>query len=439
MTPTCALSLVSSLVVAESLPVEQAPAAIVLLDAGVDRVWVALSAALVFFMQAGFALLESGSARSKNTVNVIMKNYADLCFGVVAFYLLGFGLMFGSNASGWFGSDHFAPAQLTERDAVFMLFQMMFAATAATIVSGAVAERMRFVPYALASVVVTGLIYPVFGAWAWGSWFDGRGWLAERGFIDFAGSTVVHSVGGWCALAGIIVLGPRLGRFSGSGEPRMIPGHSLPLVALGGFVLWLGWFGFNGGSTLSAEGPIGRVLLNTHIAGASGLIGVAVLATLRRQPLLMSASVNGVIGGLVAITAGCATMSPAFALLTGVIGGLISVLGADLLERLRLDDVVAAVPVHAFCGVWGTLAAGLFHHERMFDLALLGVQSIGVLVAFLWSFPLALACFWLLRLTLGLRADSLHEQRGLDITEHYEVGYPEFQRELTHGGKNPQA
>lgn len=405
------------------------------LEAPADIAWVICAGSLVFFMQAGFALLEGGSARAKNSVNVIMKNYADMAYGVLAYWSVGFGLMFGSSWLGWVGVSHFFPSLDAGSDATFFFFQIMFAATSATIVSGAVAERMRYGPYVVGSMIVTGLIYPLFGAWAWGSWVDGQGWLRALGFVDFAGSTVVHSIGGWCALAGVIMVGPRLGRFAPDGTPRHIPGHNLPMVALGGFILWIGWFGFNGGSTLAATRDVGIINVNTHLAGCMGFAGASLMQRLLGQPILMSAAVNGGVGGLVAITAGCATMSPAFALLTGLLGGFISVLGVQLLEKLRLDDVVGAVSVHGFCGAWGTLAAGLFFKGDLFDPGRLIIQALGILVAFVWAFPVALLSYWLLDKTLGLRAPSLHEQRGLDFTEHYEVGYPEFQRELTHGGK----
>ncbi|MEW6167459.1 MAG: ammonium transporter [Pseudomonadota bacterium] len=400
-----------------------------------DIAWVCIAAALVFFMQAGFALLEGGFARAKNATNVIMKNMADLAFGALAFWAVGFGLMFGINPSGWLGISHFLPETLSGTESVFLLFQAMFAATAATIVSGAVAERMRFGPYVIASVVISALIYPVYGSWTWGSFFDGKGWLAALGFTDFAGSTVVHSVGGWCALAGAIAVGPRLGRFAPDGTPRPIPGHNLPSIALGVFVLWLGWFGFNGGSTLAASGDVGVVLVNTHLAGAAGMVGTYLMLVALGRPLLMTTTANGAIAGLVAITAGCATMPAGFAILTGLIAAPVMVLGGDLLERLRVDDVVGAVPVHAFCGVWGTLAAGLFYKGDLFSAERVTVQLAGIGGAFLWAFPAAWITFWALKRTTGLRADTLHEQRGLDYTEHYEIGYPEFQKELLHGGK----
>ncbi|WP_455375593.1 ammonium transporter [Kaarinaea lacus] len=400
-----------------------------------DVVWITTAAALVFFMQAGFALLESGMSRAKNAINVIMKNYTDACVGSVVFWLVGFGLMFGSNPSGWFGVDHFMPGNLTAYDYAFVLFQTMFAATAITIASGAMAERTHFHAYLIGAVVTTAIIYPVFGSWAWGSYFDGKGWLATMGFIDFAGSTVVHSIGGWVALAGIIVLGPRLGRFSNQGLKHGIPGHNLTLVALGGFILWLGWFGFNGGSTVRATVDIGLIVLNTHLSAAAGAIGAMLIAKFQRQAISVSNVINGSLAGLVAITAGCATMDPHYAVVTGLIAGFVVFTGSRLMESFQLDDVVDAVSVHAFAGVWGTLAAGLFKAGDLYNMEQVMIQFFGVIAAFAWAFPLALAMYWLIEKTIGLRADPIDEQRGLDFSEHDEVGYPEFQKDLLHSGK----
>lgn len=411
------------------------PAALDTLKAGTDMVWLIAAGALVFFMQAGFALLESGMSRAKNAINVIMKNYCDMCFGAVAFWAVGFGLMFGANASGWIGASHFLPHGLPEAEYGMLFFQMMFAATAATIVSGAIAERTRFVGYIAGSIVITGLIYPVFGAWVWGSLYGGEGWLKSLGFIDFAGSTVVHSVGGWAALAAILVVGPRLGRFGSNGQARPVLGHNLTSVALGGFILWLGWFGFNGGSTAAATVGIGKIVLNTHLAGAAGAIGALTILQVARQPVLMTAAVNGSIAGLVGVTAGCHVMEPAFALLTGFVAGGLSVIAGWWLESRRIDDVVGAVSVHAVGGVWGTLAAGLFKADAMFDMHQFGIQALGCAVAFVWAFGGSLAMYWALARMIGLRASTLDEQRGLDYTEHYEIGYPEFQQEAVHRGK----
>ncbi|ERP86622.1 ammonium transporter [Alcanivorax sp. P2S70] len=387
-----------------------------------DTIWIAIAAALVFFMQAGFALLESGLSRAKNSLNVVMKNYMDLCVGTLVFWALGYGLMFGSSSTGWFGEDGFMLSQADGSTWAMLLFQIMFAATAATIASGAMAERTRYAGYLCGAVVITGVIYPLYGHWAWNS----NGWLAELGFIDFAGSTVVHSIGGWCALAGVLVLGPRLGRFDKNGKPRDLPGHNLSYVALGGFILWFGWFGFNGGSTLSASIDIARVNLNTQLAAAAGAVGSTLYRMLSRRPVLLTETVNGSLAGLVAVTAGCAVMSPGFAVLTGLVAGALAALGARLMLSMRLDDVVGAVPVHAFAGAWGTLAAGLFYEGDLFNPERITVQLLGIVVAFCWAFFAALIMYLAVSVIAGLRAPALHEQRGLDLSEHAETGYPEF-------------
>jgi Amt family ammonium transporter len=410
------------------------PAALAASDvsrAAVDTIWLATCAGLVFFMQAGFALLEGGMARSKNAVNVLMKNYLDACVGGLIFWLIGFGLMFGHNPSGWLGTSYFAPNSGPDWDWTFLFFQMMFAATATTIASGAMAERIHFNAYLVGACVISGLIYPVFGSWAWGGHGGGEGWLKAMGFVDFAGSTVVHSIGGWCALAGIIVLGPRLGRFGPNGESRPIPGHNLSLVALGGFILWFGWVGFNGGSTLAAEVGIGKILVNTHLGACAGAVGSALFSVMLSRPVLLTATVNASIGGLVSITAGCATMEPSHAVLTGIIAGAITSVIPILMAKMRWDDVVDAISVHGFCGVWGTLAAGLFYSGDLFNPRRLAVQAIGILAAFVWGFGVALLSYLLIARTIGIRSDGLHEQRGLDFTEHAELGYPEFQQMQT--------
>ena len=258
----------------------------------IDVIWLATAAALVFLMQMGFAFLESGSARSKNCINVMMKNFMDVCIGSIIYWAVGFGLMFGINSTGWFGESGFFLYAAKSWDYSFLLFQTMFAATAATIASGAMAERARFSAYLVLAVAIIGLVYPIFGSWAWGSFYGGKGWLAERGFVDFAGSTVVHSVGGWAALAAIIVLGPRTGRFTQKGEVREIPGHNLNFVVLGGFILWFGWFGFNGGSTAGANVNIGLINLNTQLAAAAGALGAIAIASFCGHAVLVSNIVN---------------------------------------------------------------------------------------------------------------------------------------------------
>lgn len=403
-----------------------APQAHAASDEAVNTAWLVLASVLVFLMQAGFALLESGMSRAKNAVNVMMKNYMDCCVGGVVFWLVGFGLMFGANFTGWYGMSHFAVHEGQPWDYTFLLFQMMFAATAATIASGAMAERTHYWAYLIGAVVISGLIYPIFGSWVWSGVYGGQGWLAKLGFIDFAGSTVVHSVGAWCALAGILLLGPRLGRYGSDGQARLIPGHNLGMVALGGFLLWFGWFGFNAGSNLAVSSSLGLIALNTHLAALCGAIGALVAQRSTASPVLLTSTVNGSIGGLVGITAGCASMAPGYAALTGLIAGFVVIYGMRLLDRLRIDDVVGAVPVHGFAGIWGTLAAGLFYQGDLFNWSRVAVQALGAAAAFLWAFPLALLLYLLLAKTIGLRVSAQHEQRGLDFTEHAEVGYPEF-------------
>ncbi|PRD31397.1 UNVERIFIED_CONTAM: ammonium transporter [Trichonephila clavipes] len=402
-----------------------------------DSVWVVIGGILVFFMQAGFALIESGSVRSKNTVNVLMKNYMDTCIGGLVFWLFGFGLMFGLNQSGWIGLSHFMPNQMDDWHWNLLFFQMMFAATATTIASGAMAERIHFVAYVVSAIFVSGVIYPVFGSWAWGGLFGGDGWLKAMGFIDFAGSTVVHSIGGWVALAGIIVLGPRLGRFGRKGQSHFLAGHNLPLVALGGFILWFAWFGFNAASTVSANVSIGRIALNTHLAACAAASTYMILALIRSKAVLIRNTINASLAGLVAITAGCATMSPIFAIMTGVGAGILISFVPQLLVKMQLDDVVDAVAVHGVCGAWGTLAAGAFLETNLFDANVMYAQIIGIFAAFVWGFGLALLVFKILDKVLGgLRVSQQHEQRGLDYTEHAELSYPEFQRDLTFDADN---
>ena len=402
-----------------------------------DSVWVVIGGILVFFMQAGFALIESGSVRSKNTVNVLMKNYMDTCIGGLVFWLFGFGLMFGLNQSGWIGLSHFMPNQMDDWHWNLLFFQMMFAATATTIASGAMAERIHFVAYVVSAIFVSGVIYPVFGSWAWGGLFGGDGWLKAMGFIDFAGSTVVHSIGGWVALAGIIVLGPRLGRFGRKGQGHFLAGHNLPLVALGGFILWFAWFGFNAASTVSANVSIGRIALNTHLAACAAASTYMILALIRSKAVLIRNTINASLAGLVAITAGCATMSPIFAIMTGVGAGILISFVPQLLVKMQLDDVVDAVAVHGVCGAWGTLAAGAFLETNLFDANVMYVQIIGIFSAFIWGFGLALLVFKILDKVLGgLRVSQQHEQRGLDYTEHAELSYPEFQKDLTFDADN---
>jgi len=385
------------------------------------------AASLVFLMQAGFMSLESGMARAKNSINIAVKNISDFAIAVAGFWILGFGIMFGGSIGGWIGGSDFLPDIATDPwRAAFFVFQAVFVGTAATIDSGAVAERTRFSAYLVVSFVTSTLIYPVFGHWAWGGLLSGeaQGWLEMRGFIDFAGSTVVHSIGGWVALAGIIVVGPRLERFDADGTPHRIPPHNLVLVYLGTFILFFGWFGFNAGSTLAAVPEIAGIVMNTILAAAFGAIFAGTLSWLFSPGKVPEAEMiaNGLLGGLVAITAGCAAVEAGGAVLIGLGGGLVVFLGARLLERLRLDDVVGAFPVHGLAGVWGTIAVALFAHMEALPagtrLAQLGVQALGVGAAFLWAFPLALGLYGLLKITVGLRVSNEDERIGLNMAEH---------------------
>ncbi len=403
-------------------------------QANLDLVWVITAGALVFLMQAGFGLLESGMSRTKNSVNVIMKNYCDVCLGTLIFFLVGFGLMFGNNQTGFIGTSHFFFNPASGQELGFAFFQTMFAATAVTIASGAMAERTQFPAYLIGACIITALIYPIYGSWVWGGYYEGGGWLADMGFIDFAGSTVVHSVGGWCALAGILVLGPRLGRFTSSGVSE-IPAHNMMYVALGGFLLWFGWFGFNAGSTVAGVADIGLIAYNTQLSAAAGAAGVLLITALSGKKLLASTTINGSIAGLVAITAGCASMEPPYAVLTGFVASGVYLASDRLLLHFKVDDVVGAVPVHGFCGAWGTLAAGIFFAGDMFNLDIIFVQLVGVVAAFLWVFPVMLVVYFLLDKTVGLRASTRDERAGLDYTEHDELGYPEFQTQTLYNDK----
>ena len=351
-----------------------------------NYVWTIIAACLVFFMQAGFAMVEVGFTRAKNAVNIIMKNMMDVGAGGLAFFVVGFGIMFGSSATGWIGTDGFMLMEIgdysLEWSYTFFFFQAVFAATAATIVSGAVAERTAFNAYLIFSIVITAFIYPIFGSWAWGSLFNGSGWLEDLGFIDFAGSTVVHSVGGWAALAGAIVVGPRVGKYI-EGKPQIIKGHSLPLAALGVFILWLGWFGFNAGSTTTGDTSIALIALNTFLAAGAGATAAMVVSWISGGKPDGAVTLNGVLAGLVGITAGCANLTPGFAILAGAIAGVLVHYSMILIDK-KVDDAVGAVSVHGVCGAWGTLAAGLFNTGDMFNMSIIGVQLIGIAAAFLW-------------------------------------------------------
>lgn len=422
-----------------SFPVFAEEATAVSNAVAINTVWVLVAAFLVFFMQAGFAMVETGFTRAKNACNIMMKNLMDFSVGSIAYWAVGFGVMFGASAFGLFGKDGFllSAANPTTGDGLwqfaFWMFQVVFAATAATIVSGAMAERTKFSAYLWYSVFISGLIYPVVGHWIWGG-----GWLSAKGMIDFAGSTVVHSVGGWAALAGAIMLGPRLGKYNKDGSSNAIPGHSIPLAALGVFILWFGWFGFNAGSTTAGTDlSIAVIAVTTNLAAAAGAILAMFTAWIRFGKPDTSMALNGALAGLVAITAPCANVSPLSAIIIGAIGGVLVVLSVEFIDKVfHVDDPVGAVSVHGVCGAWGTLAAGLFAQEAyggvngLFFGGGIGqfiTQAIGVLSVFVWVFGTAMLLFWIIKVTVGLRVSKEEELKGLDIGEHGMESYSGFQ------------
>lgn len=411
-------------------------AAIDMVQNHANYLWTLIAAVLVFFMQAGFAMVEAGFTRAKNAINIMMKNLMDFSMGSIIFWAVGFGLMFGASSTGWFGTSGFFLGDFTPDGdpwvLVFWMFQAVFAATAATIVSGAMAERTKFTGYLVYSIVLTGLIYPVFGSWAWGSLYKGSGWLEALGFIDFAGSTVVHSVGGWAALAGAIVLGPRMGKFGKDGSIKPILGHNIPLAALGVFILWVGWFGFNAGSTTTADTSIAMIAVNTNLAAASGAILAMITSWIKFGKPEVGMSLNGALAGLVGITAGCANVSPASSIIIGAVAGVLVVLSVLFIDQLKIDDPVGAVSVHGVNGAWGTLAAGIFNMGGT-SAKIIGVQALGIGACFIWTFAMAFTMFKAIDMVMGLRVSPEEELEGLDYTEHGGNAYPDFEV-LSYGG-----
>ncbi len=395
----------------------------------IDTVWILIAAVLVFFMQAGFAMVEAGFTRAKNVGNIIMKNLMDLSIGSLIFWFVGFSIMFGSSVGGFFGMPNFfftAEYGNDVPDMAILIFQTMFAATAATIVSGAMAERTKFSVYLIFSLIITLVIYPISGHWVWGG-----GWLSELGFHDFAGSTVVHSVGGWVALAGAAIVGPRLGKYT-NGKINAIPGHNMVIGALGVFILWLGWFGFNPGSQLAASGDnvfaIAHIFVTTNLSAVAAVVVTMFLTWKRYGKPDLSMTLNGALAGLVAITAGTDIVSPGGAVIIGALAGVVLVFGIELIDKvLKVDDPVGAITVHGICGAFGTLMVGLFATEGgLFyggGWSMLGVQAIGVAVIGLWAFGGAYILFTILKKTVGLRVSRKEEEEGLDIHEHGQTSY----------------
>ena len=410
-----------------------------------DNIWVFIAGILVFLMQAGFGLVEAGLTRSKNVANIMAKNMADMVIGGLMFFALGFGIAFGGG-NDFFGTSLFflQGANLTSAgvvldnltDSTTFFFQAVFAATAVTIASGAMAERTKFTTYLIFAAFMTGIIYPVVVHWTWGGGLIANISIGDAVYSDFAGSTVVHSTGGWAALMGALILGPRLGKYGKNGEPRALPGHNVVFTVIGMFILWFGWFGFNPGSELAADEFVSFIALNTMIAAAAGGVGATLIIWLKSGVPDVPMIANGVLAGLVSITAGTGTMTPVGSLITGFIGGMIVVFAVLAFDRIRIDDPVGAISVHGICGVWGTLAIGLF---AKWDDAFLGredaglfygggidqlvVQAIMVAIVAVWVLGTTGILFSVLKATIGLRVSEEEELAGLDVMEHGGPGY----------------
>ena len=387
------------------------------LTTAVNEIWLVVAAILVMFMQAGFALVEAGFTRAKNAGNIIMKNFMDFSVGGITYWAFGFALAYGGSSLGGFiaWGDVFFFNDNSRASEWF--FQVVFAATAATIISGAVAGRVKFTSYLLYTPFITGLIYPIVTHWVWGG-----GWLAQIGFFDFAGSGVVHMLGGAAALAGVLVVGPRIGRYDENGKPRAIPGHSITLGALGVFILWFGWYGFNAGSTLAAVGAdIASPAVATTLAACAGALGGMAAAWLITGKPDVGFTINGVLAGLVGVTAGAASIGFGFAILTGLIAGVIMVTSVIVLERLGIDDPVGAISVHGTVGVWGLVAVALFSSD-----ASLMPQLIGAGAIIVWAFGTSYLVFKAIDVTVGMRVTRDEEMVGLDASEHGSDAYPEF-------------
>jgi Amt family ammonium transporter len=418
------------------------------MDAGIfttNNAWMMICTALVFFMHLGFSLLEIGLTRQKNTINVLFKNVFILCIGILIYYVIGFNLMYPGDFNGFLGfsglgislPENGLTAEYANGGYTYwtdFLFQAMFSATAATIVSGAVAERVNLRGFMLFTIFYVGLVYPIVGAWQWGGGFlstlgnevNAAGEIIkEGGFHDFAGSTLVHSVGGWAAFTFIYILGPRIGKFGEDGKAKAIPGHSIPMATAGVLILWLGWFGFNGGSVLSAD-PAGTslVLVTTCLAAAAGGIGALIYSSLRYKNFDLTMMLNGILAGLVGITAGADLMSPLESILIGLISGVLVVLGVALIDKLKLDDPVGAVAVHLICGIFGTLAVGIFGAKAGLDQFLYQLEGVGITALF--CSVSAFIIISIVRKTFGIRVSKQEELEGLDLHEHGMDAYPDF-------------
>ncbi|NIV92216.1 ammonium transporter [candidate division KSB1 bacterium] len=407
----------------------------------IDTLWVLMATFLVFFMQAGFGMVEAGLIRAKNAGNILMKNMLDFCTASLGFFIFGYAIMFGGTeplfgTEGWFLINAKSPNDLPLY--AFWMFQAAFCGAAATIVAGGMAERMKFVAYLMYSFLISALVYPLVGHWVWGS-----GWLANLNFHDFAGSTVVHVTGGFAALVGTLILGPRTGKFNTDGSPNSIAGHNMPLVSLGVFILWFGWFGFNPGSALGIGDPetVARIVINTNLAAAAGALAAMFTAWTKFGKPDLALTLNGALAGLVAITAPCAVVTPGASIYIGGIAGILCVFGVRWLDRLRIDDPVGAVPVHGLNGVWGTLAVGFFGQAALGapksglfyggGLTQLGIQTLGACTVVIF----VTAAMWLVFKTIdalvGLRVSEVEELRGLDIGEHGMESYSGFQIFIT--------
>jgi Amt family ammonium transporter len=401
------------------------------INGDMGMLWMLIAGILVFFMQAGFTLVEAGMTRSKNAVNIAMKNILDICVGSLSYWLVGYSLMYGDTSNGWFFWSG-----LFQGEGADLFFQTMFAATTATIVSGAIAGRTKYSTYIIFSIVMTAIIYPIAGGWEWnGGWLNDLAIMPAE-FIDFAGSSIVHSVGGWAALVAAFMVGPRIGKYV-NGKVLPIPGHNQILATLGVFILWLGWFGFNGGSQLAWGGAdaiaASNVVLITNLAAAAGGLGALITTWIWYGKPNLAQTLNGTLAGLVSITAGCGNMTAGGAVLAGLIGGIIVVFSIEIIEKkLKIDDAIGAASVHGVAGAWGTLVIGLWGVNGDTGIGLfngggfaqLGAQAIGVLAYAAWAVLLSFIVLGILKATIGLRVSKEVEIEGLDISEHGSIAYP---------------